>query len=133
MILSAVLLATSPVSAEPTLALADTHIHYSHDAWSGYRPIERWRYCAKRALNLRLSPVRVMKVLRSSMPKLRTLLCRCCRPYRARGELSSWMHDDTVPRMLADLLKKNKYAGIGEFHAFGDDIDLPVLQAAIAL
>ena len=29
--------------------------------------------------------------------------------------------------------EKNKYAGIGEFHAFGDDIDLPVLQAVIAL
>ena len=55
------------------------------------------------------------------------------RPYRRRGELATWMHDDTRLAMLADLLARNTYAGIGEFHAFGDDIKTDVLQGVIRL
>ena len=55
------------------------------------------------------------------------------RPYRKRGETGSWMHDASVIDMLSDRLKKGRYAGIGEFHADGDDIDLPVLQKVINL
>ena len=35
--------------------------------------------------------------------------------------------------MLETLLAKGKYAGIGEFYAFGDYIELPVLQVVVRL
>ena len=132
-ILSAVLLATSPVSAEPTLALADTHIHYSHDAWERLPPDRAVALLRKAGLKFAFVSSSSDEGTQKLYAEAPDLVVPVLRPYRARGELSSWMHDDTVPRMLADLLKKNKYAGIGEFHAFGDDIDLPVLQAVIAL
>ena len=55
------------------------------------------------------------------------------RPYRKRGEVSTWMYDATVVAMLAERLQHSYYAGIGELHTFGSDIDLPVLQQVIAL
>jgi predicted TIM-barrel fold metal-dependent hydrolase len=55
------------------------------------------------------------------------------RPYRKRGETSSWKYDETVPTMLGERLRKYRYAGIGEFHAYGEDIELPVLQQVIGL
>ena len=132
-ILSAVLLGTSPVSAEPTLALADTHIHYSHDAWERLPPDRAVALLRKAGLKFAFVSSSSDEGTQKLYAEAPDLVVPVLRPYRARGELSSWMHDDTVPRMLAELLKKNKYAGIGEFHAFGDDIDLPVLQAVIAL
>lgn len=132
-ILSAVLLGTSPVSAEPTLALADTHIHYSHDAWERLPPDRAVALLRKAGLKFAFVSSSSDEGTQKLYAEAPDLVVPVLRPYRARGELSSWMHDDTLPRMLADLLKKNKYAGIGEFHAFGDDIDLPVLQAVIAL
>ena len=61
------------------------------------------------------------------------LIVPVLRPYRERGALGSWMYDETVPDMLARLLEKNDYAGIGEFHAFDDDIELPVLKKVMDL
>ena len=40
---------------------------------------------------------------------------------------------ENLETMLEALLDKNYYAGIGEFHAFGDDIELPVLKKVIEL
>ena len=55
------------------------------------------------------------------------------RPYRKRGETSSWKYDESVITMLKERLSRNRYAGIGEFHAFGEDIELPVLRQVIGL
>ena len=68
--------------------------------------------------------------LYAAAPKL---IVPVLRPYRRRGETGTWMHDQSVVAMVSDLLESGRYAGIGEFHAFGDDIELPVLQAMIKL
>lgn len=120
-------------AAAAELPLIDAHIHYSHDAWETLPP--------ERALTL-LRDAGVKRALVSSSGDEGTqrlyriapqLVVPVLRPYRRRGELSQWMHDETVVPMLAELLERNDYAGIGEFHARGADIDLPVLQQVIAL
>ncbi len=113
--------------------LVDAHIHYSHDAWNTIPPARALEILDDAGLHrafvssssdegtqklYRLDPERIVPVLR---------------PYRHRGELGSWMYDETVPPMLEALLEKNYYAGIGEFHAFDDDIELPVLRKVIDL
>ena len=121
------------LAASDELPLADAHIHYSHDAWQRTPPPEAIEILRKAGLRYafvssssdegtqklyRLAPELVVPVLR---------------PYRKRGEISSWMRDESVVPMLSRLLDNNYYAGIGEFHAFNVDIELPVLQQVIAL
>ena len=55
------------------------------------------------------------------------------RPYRRRGEISTWMHDPTVIDYLEDRLSTFEYEAVGEFHAFGDDIKTDVIQRMIEL
>ena len=115
------------------LPLIDAHIHYSHDAWEPVPPeraLEILREAGvKRALVSSSGDEGTQKLYRIA-PQL---VVPVLRPYRRRGELSQWMHDQSVVPMLAELLARNDYAGIGEFHARGADIDLPVLQQVIVL
>ena len=120
-------------NAAAELPLIDAHIHYSHDAWETVPPERAIMLLrdsgVKRALVSSSSDEGTQKLYRIA-PEL---VVPVLRPYRKRGELSQWMHDETVVPMLAELLERNDYAGIGEFHARGADIDLPVLQQVIAL
>jgi len=61
------------------------------------------------------------------------LIVPVLRPYRRRGETGTWHSDPTVVDMIRDRLSRNRYAGIGEFHIFGEDAEKPVMQAMIAL
>jgi len=55
------------------------------------------------------------------------------RPYRTRGDVSTWVRDDTVVAFLEDRLARQRYAAIGEFHLYGADADLPVPRRMVAL
>jgi predicted TIM-barrel fold metal-dependent hydrolase len=55
------------------------------------------------------------------------------RPYRRRGETGSWVRDPSIIAHVEGRLKANTYAGIGEFHVFGADADLPVMRRMVAL
>ena len=126
------LLFGNTASATPP-ALIDAHIHYSHDAWtvlSPERAVELLRQAGlKQAFVSSSSDEGTQKLYRLAPD----LVVPVLRPYRKRGELSSWMHDETVMTMQSEQLETNYYAGIGEFHADGEQIDLPVLQHLIAL
>ncbi len=115
------------------LPLIDAHIHYSHDAWETIVPadaVKALRSAGLRRAFVSSSSDEGTQKLYKIAPDL---IVPVLRPYRKRGELSSWMYDETVTSMLSDLLSRNYYAGIGEFHADGEQIDLPVLQQVIAL
>lgn len=128
-----ILLCLTGLASAAPMQLVDAHIHYSEDAWSTLSP--------QKAIAL-LRAAGVKKALVSSSNDEGTqmlhrlapeLVVPVLRPYRSRGDLSRWMHDDSVPAMLADRLEQNSYAGIGEFHADGAEIELPVVQQLIAL
>ncbi len=123
---------SSPALAE-RLPIFDAHIHYSHDAVKLVPPKE-----AVAALR----EAGVLKALVSSSDDNGTqllateapdLIVPALRPYRRRGEISTWMHDPTVIDHVEAQLAKHKYRAIGEFHAFGDDIKTDVIQRIIAL
>ena len=128
----AVLLSATSHARTP-LPLADAHIHYSHDAWETLPPVDAVALLQQAGLKrafVSSSSDEGTQMLYAEAPNL---VVPVLRPYRKRGELYSWLNDATVPPMLEALLKKNRYAGIGEFHAFGDDIELPVLKEVIQL
>lgn len=113
--------------------LVDTHIHYSRDAWDNLPPpqaIAALREAGLERAFVSSSSDEGTQKLYTLAPEL---VVPVLRPYRARGELSSWLHDATVGDMLASLIAKNRYAGIGEFHVSGTNADLPLLKRVVQL
>ncbi|WP_025898222.1 amidohydrolase family protein [Sneathiella glossodoripedis] len=134
-IISVVLLAIcwTGFSSAEELPLVDTHIHYSHDAWEMLPPEKAVGLLRKAGLKYAFvssSSDDGTQMLYDAAPNL---VIPVLRPYRKRGELSSWLYDESVPQMLERRLEKYKYAGIGEFHVFGDDTNLPVMRKVIQL
>lgn len=129
----AVSLAVTVAARAAERPIIDTHIHYSHDAWERLPPPEAIKV-------LRAAGLRKAFVSSSSddgtqkLYKLAPdLIVPVLRPYRKRGEISTWFKDPTVVDMLKDRLSKNRYAGIGEFHIYGADADSPVMRAVVQL
>ena len=125
--------AAMPVKSADILPLIDAHVHYSHDAWDGLPPQEA-------AAVLRRAGLKKVFVSSSSddgTQKLRAvapdLIVPVLRPYRKRGELGTWFRDPTVIELLESRLKKGGYAGIGEFHIFGEDTDGEVFRKVVEL
>lgn len=132
-LVTALLLGSSVAVNADELPLVDAHIHYSHDAWQVLSPkkaVELLREAGlKKALVSSSSDEGTQKLYRIA-PEL---VVPVLRPYRKRGELSSWIYDESVKSMLSAKLANGVYAGIGEFHADGEQIELPVMQHVIAL
>lgn len=115
------------------LPLIDAHVHYSHDAWQMVPTADAIAILRRAGLR---------KVLVSSSSDDGTqklyeaapdLIVPELRPYRSRGEIGSWMRDETVLQHIEARLAKYRYVGIGEFHVYGADADLPVLKRVVAL
>ena len=115
------------------LPLFDAHIHYSHDAVIKVPPEQAAKILrdagVKSALVSSSDDDGTQKLL-AAAPEI---VVPALRPYRRRGEIGTWMHDPTVIDYVEANLRKNKYFALGEFHAYGADIDTPVLQKIIAL
>ncbi|MEM7061511.1 MAG: amidohydrolase family protein [Pseudomonadota bacterium] len=115
------------------LPIFDAHIHYSHDAVILVPPEEAVQALREAGLHKALvssSDDNGTQLLLEAAPDL---IVPSLRPYRRRGEISSWMNDPTVIDYVETNLAKHKYFAIGEFHAYGDDINTAVLQRIIAL
>lgn len=115
------------------LPIFDAHIHYSHDAVEFLPPKEAVK--ALRAAGLKKALVsssndKGTQLLFKAAPDL---IVPALRPYRRRGEIGSWMQDETILDYVEKNLAENTYRAIGEFHAFGDDINTKVLQRIIVL
>lgn len=115
------------------LPLFDAHIHYSDDAWALVPPkqaVEILRQAGLRGALVSSSNDQGTQMLVAEAPDL---IVPELRPYRTRGEIGSWVRDDSVVRYLEDRLAKYRYAGIGEFHLYGEDAELPVPRRMVAL
>ena len=131
--IAAALLLAPPASAADELPIFDAHIHYSHDAWDMLPPaqaIEALRKAGLRRALVSSSSDEGTQKLYDAAPDL---IVPELRPYRTRGELSTWLRDPTVIQHLEDRLARFKYVGIGEFHVFGADADLPVMRRVVEL
>ncbi|MDA1098475.1 MAG: amidohydrolase [Proteobacteria bacterium] len=126
-------LALAAAAVRAQSPLADAHIHYSHDAWDMLPPAEAIKVLRQAGLKkafVSSSSDQGTQMLYEQAPDL---IVPVLRPYRRRGETGTWFHDDSVADMVAGLLAKNTYAGIGEFHLFGENADLPVPRRMVQL
>ena len=131
------LAALAIVLAGPALAddlpLIDAHIHYSHDAVTLVPPTEAAEVLRKAGLKRALVSSSDDDGTQKLFAAAPDIVVPVLRPYRRRGETSSWVDDPSVIDYVEDRLKRFKYVGIGEFHAYGDDVEKPVVQRMIAL
>jgi hypothetical protein len=130
-LLAAVFAPLAALAAE--LPIFDAHLHYSSDAWESLPP-------AQAVAMLRKAGVKGALVSSSGddgqqrMAALAPgLVIPELRPYRSRADTGTWFRDDTVIPYLEERLKKFKYAGIGEFHLYGENADLPVPRRMVQL
>jgi Amidohydrolase len=101
--------------ADQELPIFDAHMHYSHDAWEVVPPKE---------------VVAILKKLQDVAPQV---IVPELRPYRSRGEISTWAKDPTLVPFLEDMLARRRYVAIGEFHIYGADADLPNMRKVVEL
>lgn len=115
------------------LPIFDAHIHYSQDVRDTIPPKDAIR---------RLREAGIVRAMVSSTGDDGTqmlykadpqLVIPVLRPYRKRGTLKTWMHDETVVPYIKDRLARYRYVAIGEFHLEGLDADLPVVRQLIQL
>ncbi len=127
------LLISIPARAADVLPIFDAHLHYSHDAWDVVPTLEAIailrRAGLKRAMVSSSSDDGTQK-LYAAAPDL---VLPSLRPYRSRGEIGTWMRDDSVVGHVEARLKQYRYVAIGEFHIYGADADLPVMRRLVEL
>jgi hypothetical protein len=128
---SASLAATS--AAEPRLPIFDAHVHYSHDAWDRTPPKEAVAILRKAGIKRAMVSSSSDDGTQKLYAEAPDLVVPSLRPYRKRGEISTWVRDETIVPHLEDRLKKYRYAAIGEFHVYGADADLPVVRRMVQL
>ncbi len=124
---------SSASAAEPRLPIFDAHVHYSHDAWDRTPPREAVAILRKAGLKRAMVSSSSDDGTQKLYAEAPDLVVPSLRPYRKRGEISTWVRDETIIPHLEDRLKKYRYAAIGEFHVYGADADLPVVRRMVQL
>ncbi len=121
------------VQANSELPIADAHVHYSHDSVELTPPsrvIEIMREANLKFALVSSSDDNGTEILRNLAPDL---IVPGLRPYRRRGETQSWFTDEGALEYVEGLLRKNKYATIGEFHLYGDSAELDIPRRIVEL
>lgn len=126
LVVAGAVLAAAPARAQ--LPIFDAHIHYSRPDWDAVPP--------ERVLEI-LARANVKRALVSSTPDDGTLklhqraprlVVPVLRPYRHRGDMTSWPRDPAVAAYVGDRLRTGVYRGIGEFHLSSADADAPTVR-----
>ena len=130
----AIPLLTLALQAQPQeLPIFDAHMHYSHDAWDSV-PVQDvlsiLRKAGVRRALISSAGDDGQQRLYAAAPDV---IIPELRPYRTRADVGTWFRDETVPAYLEERLRRYRYAGIGEFHLYGADADLPVPRRMVEL
>ncbi|MGH8705549.1 MAG: amidohydrolase family protein [Burkholderiales bacterium] len=120
-------------AAAAELPIFDAHIHYSHDAWDVLPPKDAVALLRKAGLKRALVSSSGDDGQQRLFIEAPDLILPSLRPYRSRGEISSWVRDESVLAYLEDRLRKYRYVAIGEFHLYGADAELPVPRRMVQL
>ncbi|HTQ02066.1 MAG TPA: amidohydrolase family protein [Casimicrobiaceae bacterium] len=126
-------LAAAPPALAAEMPIFDAHVHYSHDAWDTLPPADAVAILRKAGLKRALVSSSGDEGTQRLVALAPELVIPSLRPYRTRGDLSTWARDDTVVNFLEERLRNSRYAAIGEFHLYGADADLPVPKRMVAL
>lgn len=107
---------TPSISADTTLPIFDTHVHYSEDAWEVLSPTVAIQSLVRAG---------VTRALVSSTPDDGTLMLYqedakrivpILRPYRTASDMHDWFRSDEVLAYVEARLERDIYQGVGEFH-----------------
>ncbi len=126
-------LAAPRAGAADILPIFDAHLHYSHDAWESVPPQEAIAILRQAGLKRAMVSSSNDDGTQRLFAAAPDLVVPELRPYRTRGEIGTWMRDETVLTYVEERLKKYRYAAIGEFHVYGADADLPVVRRLVEL
>ncbi len=129
---AALAFASVPLAAAE-LPIFDAHVHYSHDAWDNLPPKEAVALLRRAGLKRALVSSSGDEGTQRLVAEAPELVIPSLRPYRTRGEIGTWVRDDSVVAFLEDRLLHQRYAAMGEFHLYGADADLPVPKRMVAL
>ena len=121
------------VASAAELPIFDAHLHYSSDAWESLSPEQAVAMLRKAGVKGALVSSSGDDGQQRMAALAPDLVIPELRPYRSRGDTGTWFRDDTVIPYLEDRLKRYKYAGVGEFHLYGSDADLPVPRGMVQL
>ncbi len=130
---AAAALAPAAARAAAPLPIFDSHLHYSHDAWEQLPPkqaIAILRQAGLKGAMVSSSSDEGTQRLHAEAPDL---VIPVLRPYRNRGEIGTWVRDDTVVPYLEKRLATYRYVAIGEYHVYGADADLPVMRNVVGM
>ena len=115
------------------LPIFDAHIHYSHDAVDLLPPTDAIAILRKAGIRRALVSSSGDGGTQKLLALAPELILPSLRPYRSRGEIGSWVRDESVVAFLEERLAASRYVALGEFHVYGADADLPVVTKAVAL
>lgn len=132
-LLVAVFVFVSSMVRAQDLPIFDAHMHYSHDAVLQIPPRQVAEILRKAGIRKALVSSSDDDGTQRLMAAAPDIVVPSLRPYRRRGEIGTWMHDPSVIDYLEDRLNRFEYEAIGEFHAFGDDVETDVVQRMIEL
>lgn len=127
------LLVSVSVANAQQMPIFDAHVHYSHDAVELVPPKVAAEILRKAGLKRALVSSSDDEGTQKLLAAAPEIVVASLRPYRRRSDVSTWMDDSGIITYVEDRLARFKYSAIGEFHAFGTDIDKPVVQRIIAL
>jgi hypothetical protein len=130
---AAAALAPAAARAATPLPIFDSHLHYSHDAWERLPPKEAVAILRRAGLKAAMVSSSSDEGTQKLAAEAPDLVIPVLRPYRHRGEISTWVRDETIVAHLEDRLAKHRYVAIGEYHVYGADADLPVPRRVVAL
>ncbi len=120
-------------AASAELPIFDAHLHYSHDAWERLPPkqaVALLRQAGLKRAMVSSSSDEGTQMLYAEAPDL---VLPVLRPYRMRGEIASWVRDESVIAHLQARLARYRYVALGEYHVYGADADLPVVRRVVQL
>lgn len=132
-VLGALGLAGRTARAADPLPLFDAHIHYSHDAWELVPPKQAVAILRRAGLRGALVSSSNDEGTQKLIAEAPDLIVAELRPYRTRADVGTWVRDPLVARYLEERLAKYRYVGIGEFHLYGEEAELPVPRRMVAL
>ena len=102
------LAAAGTASAEQELPIFDAHMHYSHDAWEVVPPQAFVDILRKANIKRALVSSSNNEGTKMLQDVAASMIVPVLRPYRSRGELSTWVKDPTIIPFLEDMLSKRK-------------------------
>ena len=127
------ILGTTTCAHGAELPIFDAHIHYNQDAWEVVPPKEAIALLRKAGMVRALVSSSSDDGTQKLYAEAPDLIIPELRPYRTSGEISSWVHDESIIVHVKDRLKKYKYVALGEFHVSGAKADLLVVRLIVQL